>query len=286
MLRKTLTLSLLATVGLSSCFTEDSGTLTLKLTDAAVTDANNVVLSVAGVTIKGPDGQQKFEFLGENNEPEAKSIDLLSLTGAQSMELVSDWSLPAGEYQWLRLDVNTQEDGDSYVMIGDAQHEITIPSGELKLVSGFTVPANADANFTVDVDLYKGLVLSNGGYKLKPVMRLIDNAQVGHVSGIVDGNIFADNSCVSMAVYAFAGSDQTADDVFGDAGPDLVAWVDTTGVENQYELGFLTPGSYTLHLACDPADDPEVDDDVTFIADQAQNVEVQNNTTTTADFNL
>jgi len=186
---KTIIFTLLITVLLLGCQVEQPSGLTIQLTDAAVTDAENVFLTIAGVTVKGPNGQEQFTFVDVANEPAPRQIDLLSLTGDKAVALIDDWQVPAGNYQWIRLDVVTEGSADSYVVLSNgSEPELTVPSGQLKLVRGFTVPANGNADFTVDVDLYKGLVEHNGKYSLKPVMRLINNTEAGHVRGEVSGN--------------------------------------------------------------------------------------------------
>lgn len=292
------TLCALSIVAFAGCQMESSeeglGKASFKLTDAPVTNAENVFLTLSSITLKGPNGQVSYEFTNDDNEPEPLVVDLLSLTGATAVSLIEDWTLPAGEYQWIRLTVETDGVDDTYLILNDdggGHHELTVPSGELKLNRGFTVPANGSVDFTLDVDLSKSLVLANGNYKLKPVIRLIDNADAGHIDGTVETTTFTDNSCDSIAVYAFEGADATAEDIYITAdineGPELLAWVDTSTTPYSYELGFLTTGDYTLHLACfgvDESDDPEVDDDVDFIADIEQNVTVENGATKKIDF--
>ncbi|TCS41038.1 DUF4382 domain-containing protein [Reinekea marinisedimentorum] len=280
-------------VALSACNTDDSsqtetGYLSLQMTDGAVTNAVAVYLTASAITLKGPDGQLTYTFTDEFGEPMPKQIDLLTLTGDSAEAFIEDWEVTAGEYQWLRLHSVTEGTMDTYVELDDGSvHELTIPSGDLKLVSGFTVPANGSADFTVDIDLNKALVHSASGYKLKPAMRLVDNAEAGHIAGSVDGNIYSANECTQIAVYAFAGSDTEADDIFAEeTDPELIAWaVNETG-DYDYQLGFLSAGAYTLHLACDPEDDPEADDELNFIEGQSANVTVINGETVLADFNL
>jgi hypothetical protein len=81
--------------------------------------------------------------------------------------------------------------GASYVLDSNSTspHDLTIPSGAetgLKLIQGFTMPVGGVANFTVDFVLSKSLIAPQGqspDYLLKPVLRLVDNAQVGTISG-------------------------------------------------------------------------------------------------------
>lgn len=239
--------------------------------------------------MNGPDGQVTYNITDEFGEPTNTQIDLLTLSGANAETIIEDWALTAGDYDWIRLHSVTDGDLDTYVELdGSEVHELTIPSGDLKLVSGFTVPANGTSDFTVDIDLSKALVSSGSGsginYKLKPAMRMLDNTETGHIQGTVDGNIYSANSCVNIAVYAMSGTDIAADDISDEEGPELVAWAADVEGSYQFELGFLNAGAYTLHLACDPVDDPEADDALDFISGQTENITVIAEDAVTVDF--
>ena len=74
---------------------------------------------------------------------------------------------------------------------------IVIPSGAetgLKLIQGFTMPVGGVADFTVDFVLAKSIIAPPGrlpGYMLKPVLRLVDNAQVGTIAGTLQSSTLA-----------------------------------------------------------------------------------------------
>lgn len=267
---------------LQGCGSDSAGTanLTLGLTDAPVDGADKVVVEFSGVALKTGGEVIDIQF----DEP--KSIDLLSLQGSASEPLLTDESLPAGEYQWVRLDVNTSNDMDTYIQMGDGTYELEIPSGAqtgLKLVSGFTLPANGAADFTIDFDVRKSVVENANGYLLKPALRLVDNAQVGHIAGTVAGELLGE-ACASPAVYAYEGLDVTPVEE-GDENGSVVAssLIDTT--DNSYEIGFLVAGDYTVALTCDAATDTaEAVEDITF--EQSQNVTVTANETATSDFEV
>ena len=89
------------------------GTLTLLLTDAPVDTAIEVWVEFAGVELKPQDGES---FSIEFEEP--VKLDLLQLSGDNTTALLQDEAVPAGGYNWVRLDVNADEDGifDSFIM--------------------------------------------------------------------------------------------------------------------------------------------------------------------------
>jgi hypothetical protein len=281
-------LLLVSMLGLAACnSTDDSGTLTLGVTDAPVDNANRVVVEFTGVTLKPSAGNEiAFDF----DEP--RQIDLLALQGGETDLLLDEVSLAAGNYNWIRLTVNAgMNASDSFIELEDGSvHALFIPSGNqtgLKLVQGFTVPANGSADFTIDFDLRKSVVDPQSvgtPYILKPALRLLDNTEVGAIAGTVDNAIASAADC-SPAVYVYEGSDVTPDDVGSSVEPvasALVNMSDATG-EFEYTVAFLLAGDYTAALTCDAdADAADTDDDITFEAQQNATVEV--NQVTTVDF--
>ena len=151
----------------------DSAALTLSVGDVqgvqtqAVTDGvDGVFVHFIGLEIQPTEGDRLvFAFGG-------RVINLLDNTGN---ELLEGQEVPVGSYNWIRLSAVNDE---SSVQIGEVKHSLTIPSGEqsgLKLNSGFVVGENG-ADFTIDFNLEKSLINpGNQGYKLKPVLKLIDN---------------------------------------------------------------------------------------------------------------
>ena len=189
--------------------------------------------------------------------------------------LFADEDLLAGEYEWIRLKVNAGRDAsDSFIELDDGSiHPLFIPSGNqtgLKLNRGFTIGAGSTHNFTIDFDLRKSVVHPPGlgePYLLKPVLRLVDNLQVGTLDGTVaTALIVAD--CVP-AVYLFTGADIVPDDL-GSATVPLASTavrLDTVSGDHVFRVGFVPTGTYTLAFTCAADDDDaEVDDAITFAA--------------------
>lgn len=116
---------LIACGGSENSFTSN-GSLSLAITDAAVDEADAVVVSFDSIEIHGGGLNRVFV---EFDTP--KQIDLLGLQGSSHHDLLIDEPLVAGEYQWIRLGVITENLLDSYIKIGDVYHELTIPSGAL-----------------------------------------------------------------------------------------------------------------------------------------------------------
>jgi hypothetical protein len=255
----------------------DEGFLTLLITDAAVDTAIEVWVEFTSVELKPKDGES---FTIDFEEP--KTIDLLTLSGEATEPLLSDEPIDSGEYNWIRLDVNADEDGifDSYVLteLGEMiELEVTSQQG-LRLVSGFTVGAGGSTNFVIDWDLRKGLTIPKGvnkdSWKLKPALRITDLNVDGELSGMVAEELLTAESCTNdlaedtgNAVYLYEGLDVVPEDIHTEE-TDPVATTDVKQDENgmyQYEMNYIGPGDYTIAFTCQALDDEaDTDDEIVF----------------------
>ena len=264
------------------------GQLTLSLTDAPVDSLQSVVITVTGVSLKPQNGEEKTVTFTE-----AKKIDMLDLQNGVVASLLDKYSLEAGTYEWVRLELSTA-DNALYVednlggMVG-----LKIPSGfqsGLKLNSGFTIPQGGNANFTIDFDLRKSVVKPTGqaDYFLKPSLRLIDNTTTGTLSGNISSGLLqtacANTSVFSGLVYVFSGTNIVPDDYDGLAVEALTAaavtYNGTTG-NYSYKMPFLASGDYTIAFSCN-LDDQAKDEILSFT--QIQNVAIVSKITTTINF--
>lgn len=274
---------------LAAC-SDDRGTghLSLAVTDAPVDSATAVVVQFTGVEVKPQgEGSRNFDF----DAP--RQIDLLALSGTDSELLLDGAVVPAGRYEWVRLKVNALEDGvaDSYIDLTDGtRHELEVPSGAqtgLKLHTGFSVPKGGEAGFTLDFDLRKSVhepMDAGDSYKLRPTLRIVDNARIGAIAGTVDA-ARVPTGC-TPAVYVYSGTGVTPDDVDGAAPEPLTTArveLDAGSGSYRYTAGFLAEGPYTVAYTCDAAaDDPAVNDTLVFSAPQSAAVTAGQ--TTTVDF--
>lgn len=288
-----------AVLGLVACGSDDptTGSLSVAITDAPVDGATAVVVEFTGIELQGPDGRTDIDF----DSP--MTIDLLALQGSRSEILMTENDLTAGNYQWMRLKVNAvQNTIDSYIEFdnGMEQYSLYVPSGAesgLKLNRPFTIAAGSRTDFTIDFDLRKSVhkpSAANQDYKLRPTLRVVNNLEIGTISGTVAADTLTNNNCAEgTAVYLFDGLDAEADDIDG-LGVEPVTTANVDVATGAYEIGFVQAGlDYSVALTCTAnLDDPEVDnldlsltpviEDVIFI-DQ-QNVSVTANEIAVADF--
>lgn len=279
----------IATAGCGSGSSSGTGLLSVAVADAPVDDADAVVVEFTGVEVKPASGD-RLDFVFTT----PKQIDLLALTGGESEIILDGEVLPSGNYNWIRLAVNADQDViDSYIDIDAVRYSIWVPSGDetgLKLNRGFVVPVNDSVDFTIDFDLRKSVHEPeglDGNYILRPTLRIVDNTEVGAIRGTVAEALITDSACTDgNAVYVYEGHDVTPDDVDG-IEPEpvttaLVTFDDDSG-EYEYKAAFLIAGDYTVAFTCQSADDdPATDDSIDFTG--AANVTVTTDSDTEHDF--
>ncbi len=275
-----------------------SGRLDVSLTDAAMDEVYAVVVRVTGIEVKPQQGQSvSFHFCDDPAAPvpatapplvsdtpcapgdvHALEIDLKTQTWGVSEQLLDGVEVPSGTYVWMRLALDVDP---GYVLedVGGSQLPLNIPSGAqtgLKVIHHFVVPAGGSAAFHIDFDARKSVIKPQAAgqpYLLKPVLRLVDDAVYGNVTGSVDDTLLGPD-CLGPSVYAFGGAQATLDDMDGDDGdPVSSSEVRTDGSSPTgyaYKIAFLAPGDYTVAFLCAggaPGSDPDVagqDDAVVF----------------------
>ena len=311
--RRTLAVGAIAigTAGLVACgggsgssSGSDSGSLTVGVTDAPVDEADHVYVQFSSITLKPSDAEEDggdgdgeddsgdnpaFEEI-EFDEP--KRIDLLDQQNGDSKLLIENESVPAGDYDWIRLGVDLGPDS-TFIEIGGKTFELGCPSCAqtgLKLVSGFSVTDGGSLDLTIDFDLRKSIVeTGNSGddkYKLKPALRLVETDETGEIAVTATSGYVMDrcpDNTDAQSAYVFEGAGVSPDDVDttddGDVDP-----VSTVSLEQDVDssdfvgtAAFLDEGQYTVAFTCDPEnDEPEVDEDNT---DAAGNVFFEDTTT-------
>ncbi len=293
----------------------------MAVTDSPVDYADVVVVQFTGVELKPKDGPA---FSRDFETP--KTIDLLAYQGEERAMLLDGEEVPAGEYTWMRLKVLADPDvaGDSYIMIDGAECELRIPSGDergLQMIRGFTVGVGTTTDFTVDFDLRTLGVEAPGpddrgpgacdgqAYQLKPVLRVVDNLEVGTITGTVDSELHHAAQCESTTsgvypgnVYLFGpvtdtepGTPDDYDGIWDDVnGGDALtsAMVDPNSFS--YTIGFVPPATTgsptpatrtTAEVDANEANLPEnADEVVTFTPADGVAVTVTAGQTATVDF--
>ncbi|HCS28225.1 MAG TPA: hypothetical protein DIW43_12275 [Spongiibacteraceae bacterium] len=275
-----------------------TGTASFAVTDAPVDGVSRVRVTVDRIELKPASGEK----IRIDLDPVVTIENLLALSGDLAAPLLASTEVPAGDYNYIRV----------YVQAGSPASEVEVDSGGifdlllpgqqtgndnrfLQLVSGFTVPAGGRADFTIDIDLRKALTKPSDKdhYLLRPALRLINNVDVGTLSGSVDSALLQDASCTNdiaadegVTVYLYRdGSEPLGDINVDEVGEgdhpvdDADGFVDeinpiataavkqnqNTGVY-EYTLGFIPDGSYRVALTCQSLNDmPDTDEGLAFL---------------------
>lgn len=259
-----------------------TGSLSIALMDAPVTDVTSIWLHIAGINVKPQGSGPAIEF---PFDPPLE-IDLLTLNADNTATLLNDEPMAAGSYTWIELEINADFNNpdDSYVTTvigGEEELEMEVPSGTIRLVSGFTITADQATSFVIDWDARRGLVDPPGrpGYLLRPALRIIDMTEYGTLGGTIASEYLTDNAndCASdnpdldvgNSVYIFAGTGATPDDIDSAAPPVATTLVepDQSGIYGYSTI--LSPGDYTVAFTCQGGSDltgTGADDDIAFSA--------------------
>ena len=274
--------------------------LSISLMDAPVDGVTAVYVKITAMWIK-PQGGGPAVQLPLTSTP--MTVNLMALTDKNAAILIDEAVIEPGAYEWLAMDVAAERNvRDSYVMTetgGEEEIELRVPSNRVRLVGGFDVPPNQSVQLLFDWDMRKGLVNPPGQhqYMLKPAFRMLDVTAFGVLKGTIAAATVgtsldpAVNNCASddkvdlnvgKVVYVFEGS-VTPDDVDGTGDP--VATVEATrnAAGDYVYRTLLQPGTYTVVFSCEAGnDEPEADDDITFLnpVGSTNPVANQGNTTT------
>jgi Domain of unknown function (DUF4382) len=254
-----------------------SGTLTLSLMDAAVDHVTEVHVEITAIWLK-PAGGPAVE-LPLTDTP--ITVDLLELTVDNAAILVDGALVDAGTYEWLAMDVNAEFDNvfDSYVLTDTGgMEEIRVPSGRVRLVSGFEVAEAQAVQFLFDWDLRQALVdppAFDPGFILKPAFRVIDVTEYGVLRGAIAVATVTDaaNDCnaddpvqldydIGNVVYIYTGLGVTPDDIDAND-PEPLTTVDAVlnAESTHYEYRMLlAPGEYTIAFTCHGGNDTDADE--------------------------
>lgn len=235
---KTLLLTAMVVVGLTSCEkdNEDSvngagkANLTVRMTDAPG-DYDEVNIDVQAIEIHveaADDVELEDDEDGDGwimvEDVQTGVYDLLELTGGVS-ELLADTEVPAGYVSQMRLILGE----NNTVVVNGESKPLNTPSAQqsgLKLQLNQDFEAGESYAYMLDFDVDQSVVeTGNGGYNLKPVIRVA--AEIN--SGIVIGTVSPANI---QSLVKITNSSNT-----------ISAYTDAEG---HFSLNGVPPGTYEL----------------------------------------
>ena len=138
-----------------------SSSLSVSLMDAPVDGVTAVYVKITAMWIK-PQGNGPAVELPMPNGP--MTVNLMALTDKNAAILVDNAAIAPGSYEWIAMDIAAEPNvRDSYVITNtggeeEVETDLSVPSGRLRLVSGFTVPENQAVKLLFDWDMRQGLV--------------------------------------------------------------------------------------------------------------------------------
>jgi len=213
----------------------DTGTLTLRLTDAPGEEIESAVIYVSQVYLI-PGSEEDGERVVISDTP--ASYDLLSLQGGVTALLGSE-EIPVGSYEQLRMVVDSArvtlvppvlfDDGTNTALLkvpsGSTSGLKVNLSGPIEIVPGETF-------WVVDFDVGQSFVFQGppGGPKsvhFKPVI----HATAVDVAGSISGTVTPAEA--NATLYATVGTD-------------TVATTTADGTTGAYTFAFIAPGDYTI----------------------------------------
>lgn len=268
-----------AVLALSACGDSGSGDQTgrisIGVSDHPMHDVSKVCIAFNEIELKPKQGPSIVadKLLGA---ADTINVNLLEYQGMNAAPLLMDYEVPAGEYLWMRLGVNALRDGmggmddatpeapdcqgnESYLVSEGLVQNLFIPSGAetgLKLLGPIIVPQGGAADFTAEIDLMKSVAFPGGlsGAEFRPTLKLVNNAEVGAVTGQIANTLIDDSPGCAPSVYIF--EDDALDAVLdvNDSLTSAIVQAQTNELqetEYHYTIGFLLEGMYELAFSCD-----------------------------------
>ncbi len=263
--------------------------ISLRLTDAPIDKLAKAVVEFTAVELKRQSGGF-IAFTLDN----PMSIDLLTLQGGNTADLLINVPADADDYKEIRLFTSAAAMANYVELLAGGTQPLQIPGGSgsgLKLKQDFTVTENQAASFIIDFDLRQSIRSpgNSGNYQFKPVMRLVTVAGAGNLSGTVNPALLTAPTCSDAlvdsynAAYIFAGLNVVPDDINqsgNNTEPVATATIayDANSGNYVFTASFLPAGDYTIAFTCNAdLEDLEADDNLFFFGTQNAAV-IANNT--------
>ncbi len=159
------------------------GTLILRITDKpSDLDLERVEVTISNIQV------HIAEYYSEGNETgnetgnytenggswitvveEAQTFDLIEIEDVT--EFLGSAELDAGKYTQVRLNVDS-----AFATINGTDHDLKIPSGNVKLVNEFDIEENETTTLTLDFDAQESVHASGKDYIMRPTIRILEDS--------------------------------------------------------------------------------------------------------------
>ena len=156
---------LLLIVAASGCTTQpETGNLVLKITDAPNLNIEEALVTISNVQVHIPSESNESGWVTVVEGP--VEYDLVELIGVE--QVLGETELPAGIYTQIRLEVES-----ALVTIDGVQHDLTIPSGSVKLVRAFEIRAGETTELILDFNAQDSIHQAGSSYLMRPAIRIL-----------------------------------------------------------------------------------------------------------------
>ena len=219
--------------------------LTVRLVDEPG-DFDNVFIEIIDFMIKvndESDDESGWQSLGEINQ----TVDLLELTGGESILLVDAFELPPGMLSQVRLVLG---EGNSVVIDGES-FELKTPSAQqsgLKLKVNHELEPGFTYNLLLDFDVDKSIVIAGNSVNVNKILKPVMRASTIYASGKIQGAVtLQDPDNLEEAITP--PSDLQIEASVEVDGEIISAYVDDSGV---FVLHGVPAGTYDVLITPDP----------------------------------
>lgn len=241
--------------------TQDSGQLSVKITDAPSDDANIQATFVTVADVK-VDGQSVEGF-------QKQTVKISDLQSGKTQVLFSG-DVQANTYSNISLVMDYGKDASGnapgcYVLDkANAKHDLSTSSsttGEIKLDKSFLVTASGSSNLIVDFDLRKSIVYNANStesekYKFVTDAELKNSLRLGNEDkcGDIQGKASDNSSNSELIVYAYHKGEYSASSETKGQGSSNIMFAKAVtsakvNADGSYKLSFLEEGDYEIHVA-------------------------------------
>lgn len=257
--------------------TPSTGDITVSITDNPWHDLQSMVLNITAMEF----GHSNGDLVHVEIPGGPMSVDMVQLQNGVSQHLISGVAMPAGRYEWMRLQLDL--DG-SYMDMQDTggRHRFQMGPDDangLELREEFEIRQGFHGEFMLDFDLRLGIRHRHMGmmgdqYELHSALRLVHMDDAGALSGSVGMAMININhpDCDpvngSNWVYVFRGDAAAPDDIADpetDGVPGPIATdrveMDPGSGDHRYHFAFLPSASYRVAFTCSGEWDETGDDD-------------------------
>jgi len=254
-----------------------TGSISISITDDPWEDARALVLHVMGIDL----GHSNNQVIQLDMPGGPMSIDMMQLQNGVAQTLVTDMTVPAGQYEWIRLRIDPTQSHVDLAATG-GRHSMQMgpdASNGLEVHDAFQIAESAHEDFMLDFNLRRGVQHHDMGmmgdrYELHSAMRLVNMEHAGGITGLVEPAMVdvnqagCDDAVGGNWAYLFPGNATEPDDISepdSDGVPGPIATdrveMDPGNGDHTYHFGYLHAGSYRIAFTCSGEWDEEGDDD-------------------------